>query len=311
MDHYVRKCLLVLMSLLLFSSLGCGSPPAGQGKSPIQTTDQLGREVELAKVPERIISLAPSNTEILFALGLADRIVAVTDYCNYPPGAKEKASIGGFSTPNIEEIIALSPNLILAASYHQRTVIPNLEAIGMTVFALAPKTVNEVLQAITLTGEIAGAEKEATRLVADMSKRIEAVTDKTNNLTEAQKPRVFYATRSEPLYSVGSDNLIHELIASAGGINVFQNLSGTITVNLEAVIQSNPQVIITGSQMGGGVPAFQFMKTDDRLQGIDARINNRIYEIDVDTISRPGPRLVDALEQLAKMIHPEIFGPIE
>jgi iron complex transport system substrate-binding protein len=311
MSKVVGKCIFILLSLVLLTTVGCTALPVAKTEYPIEITDQLGRVVRLTKIPERIISLAPSNTEILFALGLADRVVAVTDYCNYPPEVKEKPSIGGFSTPNMEEIAALSPDLILVASYHQKTVIPYLEARGMTVFALAPKNVNEILQAITLTGEITGAEKKESQLVAEMSKRIKAITDQTNNLTEEQNPRVFYVTRSEPLYSVGSGNLIHELIVSAGGINVFQDLSGTITVGLEAVIQANPQVIITGSQMGEAVPALEFMKTDQRLRGIDARINSRIYEIDVDIISRPGPRLVDALEQLAKMIHPEIFGSIE
>lgn len=306
MSKSATRCFFILLSLVLLTSVGCTTQSIGKSQSDI--TDQLGRAVKLDKIPQRIISLSPSNTEIIFALGLADKVVAVTDYCNYPPEAKEKPSIGGFSTPNIEKIVALSPDLIVAAAYHQKTVIPNLEARGLTVFALAPKNANEVLQTITLTGEITGVEKEASRLVADMSKRIKAITDKTNNLSEAQRPRVFYATTAEPLYSVGSNNLIHELITSAGGINIFQSLSGTITVSLEAVIQSNPQVIVTGSQMGGAMPAFEFMKTDNRLRGIDARVNNRIYEIDVDTISRPGPRLVDALEQLARMIHPEIFG---
>lgn len=307
---YICIPILLLFSVL-FTSPGCAPPPVPDQESPIEITDQLGRTIRLDKIPQRIISLAPSNTEILFALDLADRVVAVTDYCNYPAEAKEKTTIGGFSTPNVEKIVSLSPDLLVAASYHQKTVIPNLEARGLTVFALAPRTVNEVLQAITLTGQLAGAENEASQLVAGMNKRIKAITDKTGSIDEADKPGVFYVTRSEPLYSVGSDNLIHELIVLAGGVNVFKDLSGTITVSLEAVIQSNPQVIITGSQMGEAMPAFQFMKTDDRLRGIDARQNNRIYEIDVDTISRAGPRFVDALELLTRMIHPEIFGPIE
>jgi cobalamin transport system substrate-binding protein len=311
MNKYVRNCLFVLLPLVLLFSLSCSSPEAGETKSPIEITDQLGRVVKLDEIPQRIVSLAPSNTEILFALGLADKVVGVTDYCNYPPEAEEKPSIGGFSTPNIEEIVALSPDLILAASRHEKQIIPQLEARGMTVFALAPGSIDEVLQAITLVGAITDKEKEASQLVAEMSRRIKAITDKTDNLSETQKPRVFYVTRADPLYSVGSNNLIHELITSAGGINVFQNLSGTITVSLEAVIQANPQVIIAGKQMGGGVAAFESLKTDDRLKDIDARINNQIYEIDVDTISRAGPRIVDALEQLAKMIQPGIFGSIE
>ena len=139
MSRHVRNCLLVLLSLFLLTSLSCASPRASEVSSSIGITDQLGRLVKLDKIPQRIVSLAPSNTEILFALGLADKVVGVTDYCNYPPEAKEKPSIGGFSTPNIEKVIALSPDLILATSTHQKQVIPQLEAKGMTVRPWLPR----------------------------------------------------------------------------------------------------------------------------------------------------------------------------
>jgi iron complex transport system substrate-binding protein len=308
MGQYTRNCLFILLSLVLLISLSCSSPKVGESKSPIEITDQLGRAVKLDKIPQRIISLAPSNTEILFALGLADRVVGVTDYCNYPPEAKQKPSVGGFSTPNMEKIVALSPDLVLATSIHQKQVIPSLEQQGITVFAVAPKTLDEVLEAITLVGKITGEEKEAAKLVAGMRTRIKAVTDKTDSLSQEQKPKVFYITWHDPLMTAGSGTLHDELIRKAGGLNIAENLTGYADISLEAVIEANPQVMVAGVGMGTGADApFQFALTEVRLRNTDARLHNQVYAIDVDLVGRAGPRIVDALEQLASFIHPELF----
>jgi iron complex transport system substrate-binding protein len=308
MSKYVPNCLFVLLSLVFLVSLSCSSPKIGETKSRIEVTDQLGRVVKLDEIPQRIISLAPSNTEILFALGLAERVVAVTSYDNYPPEAKQKPSIGGFSTPNIEKVVALSPDLVLATSIHQKQVIPNLEQRGITVFALAPKTLDEVLEAITLVGKITGEEKAASKLVAEMRTKIKAVTDKTSSLSEAQKPRVFYITWHDPLMTAGAGTLEDELIQKAGGTNVARDLTGYAGITLEAVIEANPEVMVAGVGMGTGADTpLQFALTEPRLRNTNARLHNRVYAIDTDLTGRAGPRIVDALEQFAQHIHPELF----
>lgn len=287
---------------------GCTQTVSPEEDFAIEITDQLGRVVTLSKMPERIVSLAPSNTEILFALGLEDKIIAVTDYGNYPPAAEDKPSIGGFSTPNIEEIIALSPDLILATSIHEAKIIPQLEERGMTVFGLNPKTLDQVITAITLVGQVTGKEKEAADLVSDMQKRIKAVIDKTGSLTSDQKPRVFYLVWHDPPMSAGSGTLQNELIEKAGGRNIVADLPGYAMISLEEVIAANPQVMIAGVGHGsGGDLTLQFFKTEPRLSNSDARQNNRIYGLDGDIASRSGPRIVDALEEFAKYIHPELF----
>jgi len=302
----VGFCLVLAVMLSLFA--GCTTPAEEAAPSPIEVTDQLGRVVKLDKIPEKIISLSPSNTEILFALGLADKVVGVTDYCNYPPEAQEKPSIGGFSTPNIEEVVALSPDLILATSIHEKRIIPQLEGRGMAVFALNPKTLDEVLESITLVGEITGKDEEASQLVTEMRNRIKAVTDKTDNLPESQRPKVFCITWHDPLMTPGSGTRHDELVVKAGGINVARDLSGYADISLEAVIEANPQVIIAGVGMGSGEDLpFQFVKTEPRLRNVDARINNRVYSMDVDLAGRPGPRITEALEKFAEFIHPELF----
>lgn len=298
-------CLASVVILSLF--VACAAPAEKAAPSSIEITDQLGRVVKLEKIPERIISLAPSNTKILIALGLWDRVVAVTDYCSFPPGAQEKPSIGGFSTPNIEEVVALSPDLILATSIHEKRIIPALEERGMTVFALNPKTLDEVLESITLVGEITGKDEETSRLVAGMRDRIKAVTDKTDNLLVAERPKVFYLTWHDPLKTAGSGTLHDELIVKAGGINIAQDLVGYADISLEAMIQANPEVIIAGVGMGSGEDLpFEFAKEESRLRNVDARINNRVYSLSIG-LFHPAPGIVDALEKLAEFVHPELF----
>ena len=301
---------LIYLVLALGMSLfvACTPQPQEVKPSPVQITDQLGRVVALDKVPQRIISLAPSNTEILFALGLADRVVAVTDFCNYPTEAEAKPGIGGFSTPNIEEIVALAPDLLLATSIHEKKVIPQLEDKGLIVLALNPKTLDEVLEAIVLVGKTAGAEAEASALAAEMRQRIRAVTDKTAGLSMEQRPKTFYVLWHDPLMTAGAGTLQDELIQKAGGINIAGELTRYADIGLEVVLAADPEVIIAGAGHGSGESlTFQFAQNESRLKDVAARRDNRVYAIDSDLAGRPGPRIVDALEQFAKFIHPELF----
>lgn len=302
-----------LISILLLSLLiACTSPAKKAAPSPTEIIDQTGRVVRLEKVPERIVSLAPSNTEILFALGLGDKVVGVSDYCNYPPEAQEKEKVGGYSEIDIEKVVALEPDLILADEIHKAEVIPALEKLGLTVFALDPRSLDEVLESITLIGEVTGSQREASRLVDEMTDRINAVTNKTARLSETQIPRVFYIIWHDPLMTVGIDTWHHEIIGMVGGKNIIQDTEGFPTISLEALIEANPQVIIAGSGMGEGADLpFQFVSTEARLEGVDARLNSRVYEINADLMDRPGPRLIDGLEQLAKLIQPELFKDLK
>jgi len=287
----------------------CSPPVEETAPAPLEFTDDLGRSVTLQKVPERIVSLSPGNTEILFALGLDDRIVAVTDYCDYPPEAKQKPTIGGYSTPNIEEIVALSPDLILATSIHEKRVISQLEAKGLTVFAVSPQTLDEIMDTIIITGELTGKDEEASWVVTAMRNRIKAVTDLTDDLLQGERPRVFFVTWHDPLKTPGADTRYHELIGKAGGINIAQELTGYSAISLEKVIEANPEVIIAGIGMGSGADSpLNFALNESRLRGTEALKNNRVYAAATDLAGRPGPRIVDALEQFAGFIHPELFN---
>ena len=295
-----------IMALFVLPGLaGCSPEPGTESLSSNEFLDQAGRVVRFDKAPQKIVSLAPSNTEILFALGLGEKVVGVTDYCDYPPEAKEKPSIGGFFTPNVEIIVSLAPDLILAESNHIAEVIPQLEKLGLKAVVLDPLTLGEVLEAISLVGKITGKTKEASRLVKDMESRIEKVTDKAKDLPESKRPRVFYITWHDPLITVGSKNLGDDLIEKAGGVNIFHVLEGAPIVSLEEVVQANPDVIIAGIGMGTGEDLpLQFVRDESRLAGTNALKNNRVYSVSIDLAGRPGPRIVDALEDFLAAIHP-------
>lgn len=297
------KWLLSLLTIIPILVAACApiNPPA-----PGAVVDDLGRSVNIEGIPQRIVSLAPSNTEILFALDLEEKVVGVTEYCNYPPEALNKEKIGGYSTPDIEKIIALQPDLILANSIHAEEVTPALEEIGLTVFALAAENVDGILEDIRMVGKITGKEKQASEVLAEMQNRIEAITDVTKDLEES--PRVFYVTWHDPLFSVGSETTIQELVENAGGVNIFQDITGHRTVDLEEVIARDPQVIIACTGHGSAqAEPLEWAKEEPRLGVTEARKNNRIYHIDADLVSRTGPRIVDALEWFAWFIHPENF----
>ena len=311
MKSKLSKLSLICLAAILFSSLFVSCAAESEATTPTPTsltiTDDFGRIVMINNVhPQRIISLAPSNTEILFALGLGDRVVGVTDYCNYPPDATTIPSVGDYMAPNIEEIIAREPDLVLATNEHEEA-IAQLESQGIAVVGLDPKNIEDVLATITLVGKLTGQEKEAASLVNEMQKRIKAVTDKTGTLSEAQRPRVFYIIWHDPIWTTGAETFEDELIRMSGGVNIAHDLNGYVDMSLESLIVANPQVIIAGVGMGTGenLP-LQFVQTESRLQDIDARQNDRIYSIDMDIVSRPGPRIVDALEEFLKLIHPEL-----
>ncbi len=275
--------------------------------APGAVIDDLGRSVNIEGIPQRIVSLDPSNTEILFALGLGDKVVGVTEYCDYPPEAKDKEKVGKTKPPDIEKIIALQPDLILAASYQAEDVIPTLEEMKFPVFALAPKNLDEVLKDIEAVGWLTGSDSKASKLVAELESRVKAITDEIERLEPEEKPRVFYICWTDPIYTGGRKTFIDDLIVRAGGENLFADIEGYKTVDVEAVIARDPEVIIASTMLGAG-NAPEWVRSEPLLKNVAARRNERICEIDPHLIDRHGPRIVEGLEDVAKCIHPEIFG---
>lgn len=297
---------MLLGGLLILSSVVVNFSGAFATKNfPLTVTDDLGREVTIEKIPQRIISLSPSNTEILFALGLGDKVVGVTNFCNYPPEAKKKEKIGGYSNPSLEKIIDLKPDLILASFGNPGKLIDQLQNLKLTVVGLNPKTIEDIFGSIELVGKITGEEEKASKLVKNLREKMERVTFITKNLTLKQKPRVLYIVWYKPLWTAGSGTFIDELIQKAGGVNIAGDLSGWPKISLEVVIKKNPQIIIVGEGHPRGL--IKKVKAESTLSGTDAFKNNKIFTIDADVVSRTGPRIIDALEKMAKIIHPWLF----
>lgn len=280
--------------------------------SSITVTDGLGRRITIKEIPKRIISLAPPITEIVFKLDLEDKLVGVTNYCNYPPEARFKEKVGGttFADLDLEKIISLKPDLILVSTGYQKKTISAIEERGINIFALEANSLEEVIENIELVGRITGRENKAAKISDNMRKRIKAVEKKTNHFSEDKRPRVLHVTSvSEGLWTPGKGTFQDDIIRKAGGINIAHDLGkGWGIMSLEEVIHRDPEVIVVSFAHGRGLRDYKWVKTDPRLKNVTARKQGRIYKIDADIISRSGPRIVDGLEKYARFIHPKIFG---
>lgn len=303
-----RFILLLTVSILVGTILSGLNNVSLAQEFPLTIADGLGKEVTIDKQPETIVSLTSSNTEILFALGLGDKIIAVSKYCNYPPEAQNKIKIGGFSTVNIEKVVDLKPDLVLGTCYVQEAIVKELERLGLTVIALDAKNIEDVLENIRLVGKATGQLETAIELVANLEQRIKAVTDKTKDLPDSQRPRVFHEVQYDPLMTAGPGTFIHHLIHLAGGVNIASDSTTKYPVyNLEILIERNPEVIILSMGHGSIAASIEGVKERERWKIIDAVKNNRVYDINADIIARAGPRIADALEEMAGYIHPELF----
>jgi iron complex transport system substrate-binding protein len=239
----------------------------------------------------------------LFALGLGDKVVGVTDYCDYPPEALNKTKVGGYANPDIEKIVALNPDLILAGYGNPIEVVYTLAGLGLTVFGIKTTDLADLLNDIRRVGEITDKEVEAQALTSAMESRIQAVTNQTEELE--QMPRVFYIVWHDPLWTAGSGTFINELIEKAGGVNIFGNVTGYPMVSIEDVLARNPEIIIASEW------SYDWAQNATELASTNASQTGRIYTCDDNLVQRPGPRLVEGLEWFAYFIHPEIFGEPE
>jgi iron complex transport system substrate-binding protein len=307
----MRVFLAVLAVILVGLSglAGCqATAPSASAPAPtgITITDDAGRTIHFNGAPQRIISLAPSNTEMVYALNLQDRLIGVTTYDNYPPKAKEKPQVSEYSQVDVEKIVSLQPDLILADSIHKAEVIPALEKLGVNVVMITPGTIEQVLNELTLIGEICGKSDQTAALVESLRQRVNAVVNKVNQPASG-KPRVLFVTWYDPIWTAGDNTMIGDLFAKAGAINIAGDLDGYATITLEEAIQRNPQIIVVTNAMGEQNESLNYIISEPRFQVIDAVKNRQVFEIDTDIFGRTTPRIVDGLEQLAKIVHPELF----
>jgi iron complex transport system substrate-binding protein len=277
---------------------------------PVTFIDDLGYTIALTEKPERIISLAPANTEILFALGLEDNVIGVTEYCNYPSETEYKEKIGSYTTPNIEKIVNLNPDLVLAAYGNPTGTVDALKRVNITVVGLNARNLDEILYDLRLVGEITRQSANASVLVADMVQRIEVLDERMSTLKDEERPGILHIIWHDPIWVAGKGTFEDELIHRSGGVNIAP-VEGYRALSLENLIELNPDVIITPSGSGMGCTltnfCYEYIMDEPRLRHIEAVRTERVYVINADIVCRAGPRIVDALEEMARMTHPELY----
>jgi iron complex transport system substrate-binding protein len=301
--NYILIVLLAAAMLVVASSC---SPRRNQSSSMAETrevTDEAGRRVRLSTHVDRIVSLAPNLTEIVFAVGAGDRLVGDTEYCDYPAAAKNLAKIGDTIHPSIERIIALKPQVVLVSTASQlEAFTKQLDQQGIAVYVTNPKSLDEVFRSIGTLGDLFGKHEQADTLVSDLRRRTAVVETKT----QGTKPvAVFYQVSGEPLYTIGRESYLTDLVSRAGGNSVTADVSGAFPrYSDEAALAARPDAIILPS---GGSMGSANSTAAASLKNSPAVLNGRVYKINDDYLSRPGPRLVDGLEQMARALHPEAF----
>ncbi len=276
------------------------SSPSAAAAGPITVTDDSGTEVTLDQAAAKIVSLAPANTEIAYAIGAGDKMVAGTSYDDYPEEAKTLPKIGDFANPNIEKIASYSPDLVLAAGGIQDKLRSKLEALGMKVYVVDPKTYDGTIATIENVGKLAGTEATAAAVADKMTVARQEVQAKVGDLPKAT---TFLEIYSKPLMTAGSGTFIDDMITIAGGENIgAQAGSGFPNFSTEVLVKDDPQVYIADS---GSMSAPGDITKRAGFSELTAVKDGKVYVIEDSIIARPGPRLAEGLQKLAEMIHPE------
>jgi iron complex transport system substrate-binding protein len=318
-----RKMLFSLLMVSILAACGAAStstptavsiqPPANTIPSPtlsnsITLTDGLNRKITLAGPAQRVVSLAPANTEILFATGAGAQVVGRDETSDYPAGALTLPTIGGYSGFNLEAIVALHPDLVLAGSINTPELVASLEQLGLTVYFLPnPARLEDMYTNLDTVARLTGHETETNLLVDSLKARVTAVDEKLQPLSYA--PTVYYeldATNPTKPYTAGPGSFVDLLITRAGGINIGAELQGQwAQISMEQMVVANPAIIILGDAAYGETPAKVAARPG--WGTLTAVQTEQIFPFDDNLVSRPGPRLVDGLEAMAKLLHPNLF----
>ncbi len=284
--------------------------------SNITLVDDEGYVTTLTSVPQRIVSLAPSCTQILYAIGVGDKVVGLTTYDDWPYNfsawiaAGNMTSIGGYGTPNMEAIASLHPKLILSDTIND-AILPSLRSLGYKVLVLNPTSITGIYQDISLVGRATGATPEATALIENISSSINAITAKIAAANIPALQSVYYEVWSNPYMSAGSTSWINDVITAAGGVNIFENVTQQYpTVSSETIVEMNPDVILLPTSMGQGVfyGSVAQVEATPGWNVISAVQNNRVYVIDGDLFAQAGPRVADQVLAVATCLYPQLFN---
>lgn len=314
MKPFSYLVVLTVLSLILGACMPATptAPTAAPTTAGLTVTDGLGRTVNLPAPAKKIVSLAPSNTEILFALGAGGLLIGRDEFSDFPAEAKQIASVGGsMGKYNLEEIARLQPDLVLAASINTSEQIKALENLKLTVYVLAnPADINGIFTNLETIGKLVSKEAEAKALTANLKARVKAVEDAVAKTTT--KPKVFYeldGSDSAKPWTAGAGTFIDTLIKMSGGVNAAAAVKDYAQFSQEELLIQNPEIILLGDA-AYGTTADQ-VKTRAGWNAIKAVNEGKIFAFDDNLVSRPGPRLVDGLVEMAKIIHPEIASTLK
>lgn len=310
---YLFLCIAMILSFSACGNTSNKNTGSSESKSietkdknksyPKNIKDFLGKELTLDKEPTRVISLAPSATETIFALGRGNLLVGRTDYCNYPKEATKIESIGKLQEPNIEKIISLKPDVVFATSLTKPDIIKKLQDANIKVLNVLENTMNfeDVYRNITLFGDALNAKDKSDEIIKDMKDKVISISNKTKN---TQKPKVYYVISYGEAgdYTATGDTFISELINLAGADNIAKGAKGW-KYTKEKIIANNPDIIIVSKYMD----SKKGFMSDSSYKSLKAVQENKVFEIDNNNLDIPGPRLLDGLEELTKIIHPELF----
>lgn len=280
---------------------------APAASAALTVTDQTGRTVTLAAPPRRIVSLVPGVTEMLFAIGAEERLVGVTDFCDFPAAARRKRSVGGMLAPSLETVVALQPDLVVATdSGNSDETRVQLERLRLPVYLVSPRGVADVFRTMEQLGALTGQGARAAEAVAGLERRVRTVVER---VAARPRPRVLYVVWPEPLIVPGRGAAVSELIELAGGVSVTADAAeGYPRWSMEAAVAGAPELIVLARHGSGTGPVAR--DKWERFAGLPAIRAGRIHNVDGDLFHRFGPRVVDALEILARLVHPEAFAQL-
>lgn len=265
---------------------------------PVMVTDCFGNNITIKEQPQRIVSLIPSNTEILFEVGAGNTVVGVTSADNYPPEVTNIKQIGGYATIDTESILDLEPDVVLAYAANGNDTLDALKKLGITVITLESTDMDSILHNIELIGQVTGHEEEAAALTANMAAAVEDISSQTAAIPEEERPGVLFLVSFDPMYVAGKGSFPDSLIKLAGGRNIIEAEKWP-QISLEEVVDQNPQIIICSGMGNFGSTIKQQVMNSSIIAGTDAVMNDQVYVIsDSNLIERPGPRVIQGLEEL-------------
>jgi iron complex transport system substrate-binding protein len=266
--------------------------------------DQLGRKVQIAEPLTRVVSLIPSLTETSYEVGGGDRLVGATRFATFPAAAAKLPRVGSYIALDIERIVKLKPQLCLATKDgNPKASVERLESLGIPVFVFDPKSLEDVIDTVVRLGEIYGMEEQAAALVSGYQRRLDKVALQLEGVKD--RPRVFFQIDAQPIFSAGSDTFLHQLLVRSGAVNLAADRSGYPRYSWEELLVMKPDVVLLAS-MGGGYSEQELRARWEAWPQIPAVKQDSLHIVDADLFDRPSPRLIDALEYLVVLLHPEL-----